>query len=259
LCERQEEIEMKRNIMLVPLLWAFACGGSSSSNAVTQDEYDDVAQAVGSTAAPGGGGGEVGSMSDSAALAAGNMPAGFAVNVSGHVTGTHLGLSFDYQLTCSNLTGQLLTVCDPTTDRAEVSLAWSGMLDSTNVQASIERTGDWTLTGLQSGTPTFNGQGTFTFDIAVQSIFRTASATYHLDYAADYNAIGINAQHQPVSGTITYSIAAEHMVTSGGSTSTRTFDLDAVVTFHSNGTATIVLDATHSYNLNVSTGAVVRS
>jgi hypothetical protein len=248
---------MKRNLMLVPLAWAFACGGSS--NTVTQDEYDDVAQAVGGTAATGGGGGEVGSMSDTAMLAGGTMPAGMTVSVSGHVTGTRLGLSYDYQLVCSNLTGQVLPVCDATTDRAEVTVAWSGMLNATNVQASIERTGDWTLTGIQSGTPTFNGQGTFTFDIAVQSIFRNATASYHLDYAADYNAIALNAQHQPVSGTITYAIAAEHSVTSGGSTTTRSFDIDAVVTFHGNGTATIVLDATHSYTMTLATGAVVRS
>ncbi len=249
---------MKRILMLVPLAWAGACGGSGDHQ-VTQDEYDDVAQAVGTPAATGGGGGELGSMSDSADLASGVMPAGLAVSVSGHVTGTRLGLSYDYQLSCTNLAGQALSVCDATTDRAEVTLSWSGMLNLSHVQASIQRSGDWTITGLQSGTPTFNGNGTFQFDIAVQSIFRPVTATYHLDYAASYNQIGIDAQHRPVSGSIHYSIAAEHMVTNGGSTSTGTFDIDAVVTFHADGTASIVLDGSRTYQLNLSTGAVSRT
>src|SRR5262249_50385825 len=157
-----------------------------------------------------------------------------------------------------NLMGQTLAVCDATTDRAELTVSWSGMLNLSHLQASIQRSGDWTLSGIQSGTPTFNGQGTFQFDLAVQSVFRPVTATYHLDYAAPYQQIGLNAQHRPVSGSIHYSIAAEHMVTNGGSSSSGSFDLDAVVTFHANGTATVVLDGTHTYQLNLETGVVSR-
>jgi hypothetical protein len=237
---------------------AAACTKGDSNHQVTQEEYDDVAQAVASTAATGNGGGDVGSMADSASLATGVMPAGLAVDVSGHVTGSRFGLSYDYRLACSDASGAAQDACDATTDRAEVTLSWSGTLNLSHVQASIQRSGDWTLTGLQSNAPMFNGQGTFQFDISVQSIFRPVTASYHLDYAADYAQIALDPGHRPKGGTIHYSIAAEHMVTNGGSTSTATFDLDAVVTFHADGTATIVLDGSHTYQLDVATGAVER-
>src|SRR5262249_41856666 len=202
---------------VLPFVVAGACSKSSTDEA-TSDELDDVAQAFGGTTATGSGGGEVGSMSDSIMLATGTTPSGLSVGGSGQITGTHGGLTYSYSLTCANAAGQALNPCDSTTDRAEVMVSWSGTLSLPNLNASVDRTGDWTFTGLQSTAPVLNGQGTFTFDIMVSSVFRqNVSASYHLDYAANYNAVTFNAAHHAVGGSVHYHISAEHMVTNGSS------------------------------------------
>jgi len=242
---------MKSNslFLLVPFAALASCGGGQA----TEDEYNDVAQAIGSTTSTGSGGGEVGSFSDTAMLATGQMPAGLSAAGSGHFAGTHLGLDYDYQITCSP------APCGAATDSAEVKVSWSGSLDLPSLQASIDRNGDWTLTGVQSGTATFSGEGSFSFDIAVQSIFRTASASYHLDYNATYSAVLINvATRKPIGGSIHYQISAEHDASGPHGSASGNFDIDAVVTFSANGTATLTLDGSHHYTINLSNGIVTK-
>jgi hypothetical protein len=137
-------------------------------------------------------------------------------------------------------------------------LSWSGSLDLPNVSASVDRTGDWTLSGIQSGTPTFAGEGTFSFDISVTSIFRPVTASYHLDYDATYNNVKLDATHRPVGGSVHYAISAEHTVTGTRGSGSGSFDIDAVVTFASDGTATLSLDGSRHYQVNLATGVVTR-
>src|ERR1700729_4366209 len=95
-----------------------SCTTDNKDSNITQDEYDDVAQSVGSSTATGGGGGDAGAMADVVVIARGDMPLGFTVNGSGSVTGSHLGLSYSYMLTCDDAQGTVLSVCGPTTDSA---------------------------------------------------------------------------------------------------------------------------------------------
>lgn len=244
---------MKSNslFLLVPFAALASCGGGGQA---TEDEYNDVAQAIGSTTSTGNGGGEVGSFSDSATLATGQMPPGLSASGSGHFAGTHLGLDYDYQITCSP------APCGAATDSAEVKVSWSGSLDLSNLQASIDRSGDWTLTGVQSGTATFAGEGSFSFDIAVQSLFRTANASYHLDYDATYSAVRIDvATRRPVGGSIHYQISAQHDASGPNGSASGNFDIDAVVTFAADGTATLTLDGSHHYTINLANGIVTKA
>lgn len=245
---------MKRTVMLAALALA-----GCAHNQPTEDEYNDVAQAIGSTTSTGDGGGEVGSFADSARLALGDMPSGLTLAADGHVTGEHFGLDYDYQLSCTDEGGQAQAVCDETTDAANVTLSWSGSIDLPNLSASVERTGDWTLSNIQSGAATFAGEGTFTFDISVQSIFRPVTSTYHLDYDARYNAILLNAAYRPVGGSVHYSISAEHTVTGARGEANGSFDVEADVVFNADGTASITLDGSHHYHLDLSSGMVSKS
>src|SRR5262249_41421477 len=79
---------MKSNslFVLVPFAALASCAGGGQA---TEDEYNDVAQAIGTTTSTGNGGGEIGSFSDSATLATGQMPAGLSAAGSGHFAGTH--------------------------------------------------------------------------------------------------------------------------------------------------------------------------
>lgn len=227
-----------------------ACTDNNKDDSITNDEYDQVAQSVGSSTATGGGGGDVGAMSDTAVIARGALPLGFTVSGSGSVTGVHAGLDYSYSLTCKDAGGTTLAVCTDLTDSAEASLSWSGSLDLPNISAMVDRDGNWSLTGLQSDTATFNGDGSFSYDAMI------ANVGWHFDYNASYDAVVVDtSSHVAVDGSLSYDISASKDV--NGNT-TRSFSLHADVDVHADGTATIALDGTHHYTLNLSSGAVVK-
>jgi hypothetical protein len=252
---------MNRITLLSLVLAAAAC---SSSSQPTREEYDDTAQAIASTTATsnGGssGGGDVASMADTVSLSLGVVPQGISLMGDGHFQGTRLGVDYNYSLTCKTAAG-IAGACGPTTDQATVQVAWSGNLTSTAVDASVTRTGSWTVTGLQSTTATFAGDSTFSFDATLRSIFRPGvTATYNFDASASYDAVKIAMQQrQVIDGSATFDLTAHHTVTGAGSNNVdASFEVHAQVTFHADHTADLVLDGSQHYTLDLTTGAVVR-
>lgn len=244
-------------ITLITLALSFtAC---ASKNTPTPEQYDDTAQAIATATATGGGGGDVSSMSDSVSISQGVMPAGFTLSGDGHFKGSRLGVDYSYAITCKGISGAV-GACGPTTDQASVQVAWSGTLDTTNVNASVSRNGSWSITGLQSDTATFNGDSTFSFDATLQSVFRPGvTATYSFDASASYNAVKIaTAQRQVIGGSAAFDLTAHATVTGAGSNNVdKSFDVHAEITFHSDHTADLVLDASRHYSLNLTSGVVV--
>jgi hypothetical protein len=235
-------------------LLATACT-SSNDHTPTAQEYDDLAQHVGSTTATGNGGGELASMQDALELSIGVMPLGLSLDLQGHVNGSRAGLTYDYQVTCTDAGGTKLATCGATTDKADVQVAWNGMLALPHLSATIDRKGHWTLAGLTTTTPRLDGDGSFTFDSDVTSILDPgAHATYHLTYDAHYDDVVFDASHAPVSGEIHYTVHAQHM----DANSSGAFDVDAVITFTGNGHADLVLDGDHHYTLDLATGVVIK-
>ncbi len=244
-------------IALLPLVLSFAA--CSSSSTPTREQYDDTAQAIASTTATSGGGGDVGSMTDSVTIAQGTMPTGFTLMGDGHFQGTHLGLDYSYGIVCKSAAGAV-GPCSATTDQASVDVTWSGNLSTTYVDASVTRNGSWSITGLQSGTATFTGNGTFSFDATVRSIFRPgAMATYAFDASASYNAIRIaTQQRQVIDGSASFDLSANAQVSGTSHDSSASFDVHAQITFHADHTADLVLDGSQRYSLDLTTGGVVR-
>jgi hypothetical protein len=238
------------------LLFA-AC--SSGSQTPTSEQYDDTAQAIASQTATSGGGGDVASMADSASIALGALPLGFALTGDGHIHGTRLGVDYSYAITCKNLAGAALVACDATTNEAAVQVNWSGTLDTPALTASVTRDGAWTITGLQTATATFSGSGNLSFDATVHSIFRPGvTASYSFDADASYSAVRISTQDRKViDGTASFDLTAHSQLSGTNHDSDATFDIHAVISFHADHTATLVLDGSHSYQLDLSSGAVV--
>jgi len=227
-----------------------ACTNNDKDDSITTDEYDQVAQSVGSSTATGNGGGDVGAMSDTAVIATGGLPLGFTVSGSGSITGVHAGLDYSYSLTCKDANGTTLAVCTALTDSAQASLSWNGSLALPNISATVQRDGNWSVTGLQSDTATFNGDGSFSYDAMI------ANVGWHFDYDASYDGVVVNnASHVAADGSLSYDITASKDV--NGNT-TRSFALHADVDIHADGTATVDLDGVHHYTLNLSTGVVVK-
>ncbi|HEU4733874.1 MAG TPA: hypothetical protein VFT22_38540 [Kofleriaceae bacterium] len=233
---------------------------SSSSKQATPEQYDDTAQAIASTTATGGGGGDVASMADTVTISLGAMPQGFTLSADGQIQGSRLGVDYSYKLTCKNLAG-VVGACGATTDGATVEVAWSGNLGTPNLDASVSRNGSWTVTGLQTDTATFSGDSSFSFDATVRSIFRPGvTASYSFDASASYDAVRIATQDRRViDGSASFDVSAHSQVTGAGSNNAdAAFDVHAALTFHADHTASLVLDGSRSYSIDLTTGVVIR-
>jgi hypothetical protein len=233
------------------------CSGASTSTP-TSNDYDDVAQSTAALVVTANGGGEIGSISDSASLALGVTPSDVSLNASGSFGADHAGVTYTFDVTCTDASGAALAHCGPTTNAATASVDWSGNLTLPNLQADVTRHGNWTITGVQTGTSTFNGTGDFTFASTFTSAFRNATASTNLTYNATYSSIVyVAASHQVTSGSIHYTVDASRAASSTNGQSNTNLAIDAVVTFGAGGGATITLDGSHSYQVSA-TGVVIK-
>ena len=238
---------MQRLASLVFPLTLLACGSSTSSDssAVTRSDYDATAQVVGSATLASNGNGDVKSMNDSMQLALGVPPIGISLSADGHYAGNSLGIAFNYALTCEDANGTALALCGPTTDSASVDVSWSGELDTALISTSVQRTGHWTIDGLQGDAASFSGDGTFSFDATIGQL------AYTFDADASYDAVLIDsANHQAVGGSAAFDVSA--------TSNNHAFAVHAEVTFNADHTASLVIDGDQDYSINLSSGAVVR-
>ncbi len=226
----------------------------------SQQDYDDVAAGVAALVAPStGGGGEVGSMSDAVVLSLGQSADGITATGSNSHMGTHAGLQYMYTLTCQNALGMVMDACSPLTNTAHLALAWSGSVTLPKFQGSVERTGDWTVASLQSAISTFNGTGTFDVSASYEGI-GGVTRTFALTYTAQYKELQYRKlDHRLIGGSIRYDIHAERKRTGVVTRTEAKFDMEAVITFSDQATATVVLDGKRTYQLSLVTGQVVRS
>jgi hypothetical protein len=212
--------------------------------AISNADYDTIAQSVGASTTLAGGGGDLGAMTDSLLLAFGDLPLGFTGDASGSAHGSHLGLDYSYSLTCRDITGDLMAACNPSADLADVMLSWDGMLSLATTTTKVAREGRWSLAFLRSPTIKLAGTGSFTYDLQLDA------HAFHFDYAAAYTAVMIDKQSQRVlSGALHYAIDARRDLE-------RAFSVDADVTLDGDGTAAIVIDGSHAYTLDLATGLV---
>lgn len=238
------------------------CSDDSNNTKPTAEEYDDTAQAIGSTTATSNGGstsgGDMASMSDTVQLALGVTPPGITLAGDGHFETSKLGLAYSYSLTCT--TAGNAAPCGPTSDTASADVKWSGNLNTDAVQASVTRDGSWNVSGLQTSQVTFNGDSSFTFDATLKSIFRPGvTTTYNFDTSAHYDTVVIDkGSRAAVSGSATFDVNAKHMVTGSNNNVDASFSVNAELTFNGNGTANLTLDGSQHYTVNLDTGAVVR-
>jgi hypothetical protein len=247
----------KRDWLLVGCTALFALAGCSADKP-TENDYDSVAQALGGTAATNDGGGEIGTMIDVSAIATGSPRIGINLDASGSFSGTRLGVTYDYDVTCANTAGQPLDPCSSASDSAEVNVKWSGELTTAVLSGSVSRTGMIKLTNLQAGPVTIVGKGNLTVDAHFDALLRDATRDYHLSYEADYRDVRVQRTPAKVlGGSIHYALDVERKATNGDRESSASFTIDAELAFDTTGGARLTLDGDHSYVVNTGTGAVV--
>ncbi len=229
-----------------------ACSTSSTSPEGT--EYDDVARNVAATTASPSGG-DVQAMADVVLIASGNIPLGFTLGAGGSVEGSYLGVHYHLAVTCRDGQGTTLSACNSTTQLADVQLDWDGALSVPRLSTSMVRHGDWSLMNLQEPSVKLAGNGSFSFDSSITNPRTSATAAYHLDYDAAYMSVFIDkASRIATAGEIQYDISATKRVTGQAD---RSFTVHADLTFEGDGTATLLLDGSRRYALDLTTGVIV--
>lgn len=264
---------MKR-ITLVTLGLSFAACTSSPSSSTTSPataaDYEDTAQTIASATATGGSGGigfgDVLVFGDAMSIARGHLPLGFLQDGDGHFRGSLLGVGHDFTVTCKDAAGMVQTACDGQTDSAMVTVMLTGSLQTPNFSSSIDREGNFTITGLQGATATFNGDSSFSLDTTLMSVFHPGvTSSFTFDATASYQAITIATADRTITGgSASFEVKAHRTVTGTGSGSgsnhdvDRSFDVTADLTFNGDGTATLVLDGTQTFKIDLTTGKVTK-
>jgi hypothetical protein len=228
---------------------------ATTRDAASANEYDDVAQNVGtSAAAPNGG--DMNAMMDLVLIGSGDLPLGMSVDANGHVAGAWGGITYDFAITCRDGEGTILAGCTTRTQIADAKVDWSGTLAVLGITTTMDRHGDWSMINLQEPSVKLAGNGSFSYDSTITNAQTQASAAYHFDYDAAYMSVFIDKSSRlATAGEIQYDITAQK--TADGQ-APRSFSIHADVTFNGDGTATAVLDDTYRYTLDLKTGAVLK-
>ena len=228
-----------------------ACNGGPSD-----EDYDDVAASVGALTASDSGG-DVQAMDDAVAASQGEEPDGLTRSGEGSLSGQRFGLDWEYELTCSSAAGEVQAACDESTDVAHLVLAWNGSIDVPRWSASIARSGDWTLSNLQSDIAQLDGQGSIDVDSDFQALYRDVRKTLHLEYDAEWTAVQLSKSlRRPVGGSAQFDVHVERTSHRGARDAEAQFDIEAIVTFQPDGTASLVLDGQRHYTVDLEAGTV---
>lgn len=232
-----------------------ACAQQQSE--LSNEDYDDIAAGVGAMVAMPGGGGEVGSFEDAVSTATDDSSGSAIEGLGAHEIVVRAGLTYEYRVECFDADGIELEVCGEGTDSATISVSWSGDIDTPRFDASIDRSGEWSLSGLQSDTAVIAGNGSFEVSSEFQAIYRDVTRSMRFSYDAEYRDVQVDTEtYQAIGGSIAYRIEGERNAQNGDNERQLSFSVEAEVTFHADGTATMVLDSEHSYRIDLSSGQV---
>jgi len=213
-----------------------------------QQDYDDVAAVVGANVNSG----ELSAMVDSINLSYGRIPPDLVENPPGILTGTRNGLAISYKFYCRD-TADLPTPCNGLEDHLHLRVDWTGTISSANAAMDgLTRTGSWIARDIITPTPRVGGHGTTSFTASL------ATGVYDVSIADEFGHVKFDALAPllPIGGgTMDLTLTVHRSRDAVG-------DRDFVVTAHLDVTApdvaTISLDGVHSYDLTISSGAVVR-
>jgi hypothetical protein len=216
-------------------------GGDGTGTADVQRDYDDVASLLGQNLVAG----ELAAMVDGVDMAYGRMPAGFTV--TDHIeyftiVGIRGGLSVEYKLHCRD-TIDALTVCNGLEDHAHVYPTYRG--------TGVERRASWTVRNLTTQNVRITGDGWNNFAAQLDT------GSYKLAVRDELAGVLLApTPTMPTGGEVTLAINVER-TRETADPATRTFVVAATIRF--GATATITLDGTQSYALDLATGTVVKN
>ncbi|HJK96726.1 MAG TPA: hypothetical protein RMF84_05870 [Polyangiaceae bacterium LLY-WYZ-14_1] len=245
-------------VAAVPAAIVLALGGACDDEAPSEQDYDDVAAGLASLVADGDGGGDTGAMVEAAALAQGDVPLGMSSSGEGVFESEHGGLTYRYEVVCFDAAGrQVLSCAGGRADSAEVDVAWMGGVDRPNLKGSVERSGSWTLSGLQSEIARFDGSSTF--DVSAEWQSRRGMGHWALAYDATYEGIRVElATLELLDGRARWNVDASRYRSSARREVEASFTITAELSFDDDGDPVLTLDGSRVYDVDPATGDAVR-
>jgi len=231
---------------LLLLAMVAACG----SDELTPRQYDDVAAVVGASVATPDRGGALGAVTDTLAIARGDLPKNFVLASDGAVVGVRGGIEYTYRVMCLS-TWEIypgLPACDPPASSAVVQARWSGQLAMGTFDGVMTREGVWRLDylnspmGVASGTTNLLAQqATFSTDRAFDSRTYWITDDQELQMFAEMSSLTMMA------GNVSSNV---NVTTEDGE-----YYVTAYLEITSFPTAKLTLDE-YEYTVNLDTGAV---
>jgi hypothetical protein len=221
---------MKR-LALVVLV---GCGGDGLS----QHEYDDVAAIAASSIASPQRGGTLGGIEDALTIARGDLPKGFVLGSDGIVFGTRGELLYRYQVMCLQ---PMLAACDPPARSVIMRGWWDGTLSMSSFTGPVHRETVWMIDGLDTEMAVVTGSSTLT---SQRATFPDGD-TYAVSDVQDQLMFADMAGRFMRGGAVTATLTVDD-----------TFVVDVELGLDDGGTATLRLDGTHEYLVDLATGDV---
>lgn len=217
-----------------------------------EQDYDDLAQTLaGIVRAP-----QLAAMQDGVTLGYSAALPGFTTVQPGEVAGTREGVSYDYMFHCEDLGHIDNFDCGPASDHIHVYATIDGpwMIDQLAF-SSVKLTTRWTIREIYLNKPQVEG----TAQLVTSSSLSTTGTK--LDLTVDclsFDHVRLDpVPTLPFAGGVTYMITA-HRERATATPPSRDFTASAAITFAAGARATIALDGTHTYSLNLANGTVSR-
>jgi hypothetical protein len=217
-----------------------------------EQDYDDLAQTLAATVrVP-----QLIAMQDGINLAYSDMLPGFTTVQPGEIQGTRDGVSYDYVFHCEDQMAQDNFTCGPASNHIHEYATIIGpfMIDQLSI-SELTFTTRWTTREIYLNKPQVEGTARFVMTAALS----TTGTQFQLTIdGTNYDHVRLDPMPTlPFAGDITYAITAQRSRATA-TPSSRDFTSAATITFAAGGQATIVLDGTHTYSIDMSSGAVMR-
>ena len=187
-------------------------------------------------------------------MAYGTPPAGFTNTSTGVWSGTHDAIAYTYTYHCEDVNGIDTYTCGPGTNH----IHWEVSANGTAAMAAFAMSEDrlvthWHIRDIDENKPRVEDLGRFYIT------GRVAADATRLQLTVDSTWTHVRFAPQPglpFDGAIAATITG-HRSRATSSPTDRDFTMTVAITF-TNGPATIAIDGTHNYSVDMTTGAVTR-
>lgn len=261
-----------RAFLLGAAALAFAACGNSSDDGVldpvdptdptdpptpeeSSRDYDELASILSAHVR-----GEFALQLKSADITENRMPTGFMVTgtTDGLTTGTGVdgAMSYEFAFYCNDGSPEHTVVaCDGNAHHSHIKYTATGALSVGDMQMDqITRVVDWEIRDITLDKARFRGPDQV--QLKTSATTEGQVAQYSLNMSAIYEQVRfMPGQSMPTFGTIDFMINTERTRASDR----RVFNAKATMTYGASGApTTLVLDGTHNYTINLTSGAIVK-